>query len=259
MRRLAALMVTLMALLSACAAPVAGTPSPTASPITLDGTSWVVTQIKGAATVAEKQPTMAFADGKVGGNASCNNYSGGYTQQGGTLTIGPVAQTAMACADDTLTKQEAAFTGALGEVKQVRAAGTGAELLDTAGSPVLTLAPAPKVTPKPLVGTAWTLSGIVANQAVTSPVADTTVTMTLTDDSVSGKACNRFRGPVKIDGENLTVGPLASTKMACESEAESKQEATVLAILDEVTSYTIEADTLTLTAPDDKGLTFTAK
>jgi len=251
-------MLTLTALLSACAAPVTGTPSPAPSPITLHGTSWVVTHIKGAATLAERQPTMAFADAKVGGNASCNNYSGGYTQQGVTLTIGPVAQTAMACAEDTLTKQETAFTGALGEVKQVRAAGTGAELLDGSGSPVLTLAPAPKMTPKPLVGTTWTLSGIVANQAVSTPLVDTTVTMTLNDDSLSGKACNRFRGPVKIDGENLTVGPLISTKMACPTEQESKQEATVLATLDSVTSYEIEGDTLTLSAPDNKGLVFTA-
>ena len=122
----------------------------------------------------------------------------------------------------------------------------------------LTLAKAPDTPDKPLVGTAWTLSGIVSGDTAVSPVAGTSVTMTFTETAVSGKACNTFRGPVTVKDATIEVGPLASTKMACTNEAEGKQETSVLAILDAATGYSIEGDTLTLTAPDSKGLTFTA-
>ena len=259
MRMMAGLALSVVVLLTGCASSGAGTPSPSPTAPILEGTSWVVTRIATADTLAGKQPTMVFADGRVGGNASCNQYGTDFTQQGTTLTLGAnVAQTAMACAPDALMKQEAAFTAALVDVKGVRATDGGAELVDGAGAAVLTLASAPKPTPKPLVGTRWTLSGIVANEAVSSPLAETTVTVTFTDQALSGKACNTFRGPVKVDDQNLSVGPLMSTRMACPSEAEGKQESTVLAILDDVTGYTIEGDTLTLTAPDEKSLIFTA-
>ena len=38
------------------------------------------------------------------------------------------------------------------------------------------------------------------------------------DGRVSGKApCNRYFGAVKFNGTDVTIGPLASTKMACEA------------------------------------------
>ena len=61
-----------------------------------------------------------------------------------------------------------------------------------------------------------------------------------------------------ITDTTLTVGPIASTKMACPDEQEGKQEATVLAILQAVTEYVIDGETLTLSAPDDKKLVFKA-
>lgn len=246
-------------LLAACATP-AGVPSaaPSPSPLILDGTSWVAKQIKGAATLAEHQPTVAFAGGRVTGNASCNRYSAEFTQAGSSLTFGAVAQTAMACTDDKLNAQERAFSAALGEVTQVRSSAGGAELLNAAGEAVLTLAAAPVPTPKPLVGTEWTLSGIVSGDAVQSPLADTTVTMTLTDEALTGKACNTFRGSVTKTDSTIKVGPIMSTRMACPTEGEGKQESSVLAALGSVTSYAIEGDTLTLSGPDSKGLLFTA-
>lgn len=247
-----------MVLLTACASSGSPGASPSPSAPALAGTSWVVTQIKGNPTVATKQPTMQFADGRVAGNASCNGYTGDFSQTGSELHIGPVAQTAMACADDALNKQEQAFNAALGEVKGLRANGAGVELLTGSGDVALTLATAPVPSNKPLVGTTWTLSGIVTDNAVSSPVAGTTVTMTFTDKALSGKACNTFRGPVSVTGASIEVGPLASTKMACANEAEGKQETTVLAVLDASITYTIEGDTLTLTGPDTKGLIFTA-
>lgn len=244
-------------LLTACATATPGA-TPAASAPTLEGTSWVVTQIEGAPTIAEKQPTIAFADGNASGNASCNSYGTSFTQTDGTLKLGQVAITAMACTDAKLTAQEEAFAKALGTVTGVRGTSEAAELLNAGGTVALTLAPAPTVTPKPLVGTTWSLTGVVENEAVSSIVADTKVTLTFADDSLSGTACNTFRGSVTIKDSTLKVGPLATTRKACLNADEGKQESTVLGILEAATGYSIDGDVLTLTAPDNKGLVFAA-
>ncbi len=62
---------------------------------------WNLTSIAGgdlAALFTNKIPTMEItADGKVSGNAGCNNYHATYTLDGSTLTFGPVMSTKMAC------------------------------------------------------------------------------------------------------------------------------------------------------------------
>jgi heat shock protein HslJ len=59
---------------------------------------------------------------------------------------------------------------------------------------------------------------------------------------VSGFAgCNTFTGTFTTDGSTLTLGPLATTRMACERPA-SAVEATYLEALAGVTSWSIGAD-----------------
>lgn len=250
MRRLWAVALAVAMLFAGC--------SSTASAPTLDGTSWIVSQIKGDATLSDVQPTMTFGGARVSGQASCNTYSAGYTQTGASVHIDAVASTAMACLDPRRTAEETAFLAALAEVTQVRGTAQQVELLNASGVVVLTLAVPATKSAKPLVGTTWTLSGVLAGSAVTSPISGTTVSLTFTGTQVNGKACNTFRGPVKVAGATIAIGPLASTTMACPNEAEGKQETTVLSILDAATGYSIEGDTLTVTAPDAKGLTFSA-
>jgi putative lipoprotein len=120
---------------------------------------------------------------------------------------------------------------------------------------VLTLA---KVQDKPLEGTQWTLSGIVSTDAVSSPVANSTVTLTIADGTLSGKACNTFRGSVTAADGSFKAGPLMATKMACASKDLSTQETTVLKTLQAATTYTITGNDLTLKAEDGSGLVFTA-
>lgn len=44
------------------------------------------------------------------------------------------------------------------------------------------------------------------------------------DSIVSGRICNNFRGPGKLDGSVLTVEPIASTRMLCDFEGLSELE-----------------------------------
>jgi heat shock protein HslJ len=218
----------------------------------------VVTAISGTTTLADHQPTITFAGDQATGLASCNQFGAGFSQTGSTVKLTPGAMTAMACTPETVMTQEQAFTAALAATASVRSAGTGAELLDATGKVVLALKPAPAKTTKPLEGTTWQLSGIIANDAISSPVAGTTVTMQVNGDQLNGKACNTFSGQVKVDGTSFQAGPLMSTKMACPTAAESTQESAVLTGLQTATSYAIEGSTLTIKSADGSGLEFQA-
>jgi heat shock protein HslJ len=84
------------------------------------------------------------------------------------------------------------------------------------------------------------------------------VTLQVSGDQVSAKACNTFRGQVSVDGTTFKAGPLMSTKMACANPDESAQETAVFAAIEAATSYAIVGNTLTLKADDGTGLEFRA-
>lgn len=242
----------LVMLLAACATPAAPGDAPA-----LEGTRWAVTALHRSPTLETHRPTMDFVEGRVGGTTGCNSYGAGFTQSGSRLTLGSdVAVSAMACTDPDVMEQEAEVVAALPAVASLRASANGLELLDAAQQPVFTLTAA---VDKPLEGTTWTLSGIVTREAgVSSPVAGSNVTMTVTAGTLSGKACNTFRGPVTTADGNFRAGPLMSTKLACLSDELTRQETDVLAGLEAARRHRIERDTLTLTAADGTGLVFTA-
>ncbi|WP_129675431.1 META domain-containing protein [Candidatus Chloroploca sp. Khr17] len=76
----------------------------------LAGTSWVLTELNGAAPLSEGTPISAEFDdeGRVAGSAGCNRYFAGYTVADGALSITQAGSTMMAC-EDALMAQETAF------------------------------------------------------------------------------------------------------------------------------------------------------
>ena len=89
------------------------------------------------------------------------------------------------------------------------------------------------------------------NEAVTSPVAGSTVTATFTPDgNVAGSTgCNDYSGPYTLDGTSLTVGPLVSTKKACD-QALMDQESQFLTAMETPTTVETSGGTVTLRAAD---------
>ena len=88
-----------------------------------------------------------------------------------------------------------------------------------------------------LPGTSWVLVDLDG----TAPVGETPPTIAFDDQgTVTGTGgCNTFNGEVTIDGSDMSVGPLASTQMACEEDI-SNQEAAFFTALQDVTSYTVD-------------------
>ena len=69
---------------------------------------------------------------------------------------------------------------------------------------------------------------------------------------MSGNAgCNDYTGSYMVDGEVLTIGPLAATKKAC-GPAESTVETAFLTVMEKVATYSVSGDTLELKTADAK-------
>jgi heat shock protein HslJ len=96
-------------LLSACA-PGLPVPAATSTPVVIDlnqlyANPWALVAFGDPAnpTVVQQGTNLTAvfaADGTLSGFGGCNNFSGTYqAETNGTMTIGPLASTAMACAD----------------------------------------------------------------------------------------------------------------------------------------------------------------
>jgi len=226
-------------------------------PNALAGTSWTVTTINGAAPVPGSHPTMSFTGDQLALATGCNSGSAGYTLNGTAMTISNGAMTAMGCADD-LMNQESAFTASLAKVTRMSLTGDTLALQDASGQNLFTLTKATPAAAKPLEGTTWRLEAIRTGDTASSVVGGTVVTMQISAGTLSGKACNTFRGQITIDGDAVKIGPLASTKMACPSDDENRQEQTVLDRLAKATNYQITGSQLQLSDGTDNALEFTA-
>ena len=101
--------------------------------------------------------------------------------------------------------------------------------------------------PVTLPGSAWE----VTNFAGQSPLADHPITFEFdTEGNIAGDAsCNRFSGTCTIDGNTIKIGPLRSTRRACEPEI-MQQEQKFLALLSAATTWSIDGAALVLIAPE---------
>jgi heat shock protein HslJ len=124
-------------------------------------------------------------------------------------------------------------------------------LLLTACTSVVPAGPTPK-----LSGTSWTLSGILDGTTTTPAVEGPPLTVKFDGTSLTGKACNNFRAPYTLTGATISIGLAASTQMACVDASVMAQEAQVFGLLPTLTTVQLDGDTLTLTAPDGRGLKF---
>jgi heat shock protein HslJ len=105
-----------------------GTPS-------LAGT-WVVEDIQGDGIIDDSRVTLDFSEQRVAGHASCNSYQGNWSLDGGTLSIGDVAVTMMACPEG-LMNQERRFLDALAATDGIRFDDTDALFLTGDGEDLI--------------------------------------------------------------------------------------------------------------------------
>jgi heat shock protein HslJ len=83
----------------------------------LAGTVWTLVSYGPAdapvPAVAGAPVTAVFADQGVSGSAGCNSYNGPFVYSQNTITFGAMVSTLMACAEQEVSAQEAAYLAAL--------------------------------------------------------------------------------------------------------------------------------------------------
>jgi heat shock protein HslJ len=190
-----------------------------------------------------------FEDGRVSGSGGCNRFSGGWTGPVDALAIGPLAATMMACEEEAMAV-EGAVLRRLGEVARALVTNDRLDLL-AGDSRVLLRYRASLVT---LAGIAWHATGVNNGRGgVEGLLAGAEITATFGDDGhVAGSAgCNRYGGTWFVDGEALTIGPLATTRRLCPDPAgRMEQEAAFLAAMGRVATWRIDGQRLELRAGD---------
>ena len=224
-------------------------------------TEWVLVSYGDPANPTEAEPgipvTAIFSDeGQLSGISGCNSYSAGYTVEGETLTISPIASTMMMCTVGM--EQETAYLQALSGAESYQITGQTLVINYTVdGTPgALTFSSANL----PLVGTLWTLASMNGIQ----PAEEVTITAVFEvgDEAGSGTvagqaACNNYTGGYTVNDSNLTIGALATTMMMCE-ETIMQAEQEFLQTFQATQTYQIIGNTLLLQS-DQGMLTFTAE
>lgn len=103
----------------------------------------------------------------------------------------------------------------------------------------------------PLAGTHWRLTELPREEGfAVDPELRAHLVLDAEASRVSGSSgCNRLTGTYTQDGDALTFGPLAGTRMACPEPA-MDLERRFHAALEGVTGYSIDGEALTLEGPD---------
>lgn len=192
-------------------------------------------------------------DGQLSGFGGCNTFSGPVqAATDGTMTIGPLATTLMACADGM--DQETAYLSALQNARSFSFSSEGRLQIkygpETGANQMMVFI----IAAKSLTETNWVLvsSGDpAAPQPVPSGVVITAVFSS--DGFLSGSSgCNQYNVNYTQQDSQLTLGPLAITQMTCPTGMEAEQA--YLTALGTVGKYTISGPTLTLTYNQGAGV-----
>lgn len=239
------LVVLLLALiLAACRSATESTPVPTPDAAAaaqqseqaaaiLD-TTWTVQSFGGPeepiAGVDGTYPSINFILGRFNGYTGCNYFVGTYQAEGDTVRFDPPAVTTGFCDDEQLHQQQEAYMTMLVTANRYAFDGENISLFAD-DRQLMTLEP---LEPVPFEGTTWSyrfFQGELPEWQQVIP--DTSITAVFEGDAISGSAgCNEYNGTVTRNGDDITIGELASTrKMCAEPEGIMDQEERYLSAL----------------------------
>jgi heat shock protein HslJ len=191
---------------------------------------------------------IVFEASSISAKAGCNTMFGGYQFDENALMVGTLASTMMAC-DQALMDQDTWLGEFLTGLPTI--AYDGSSLILERDGVVITFA---EIADAPIEGTTWEVTGIVAEEAVSSVPADATATFTIADGTIDvDTGCNTGSGTVEVSLTSLTFGPIATTKMACADDVMAL-ETSVLSTLSGTVDYAIHGDTLLMTGENGDGL-----
>lgn len=253
-RRLtAAVLLALVAgLLAACGSDDGSGPGDTttteaAAPVTgsLAGREWVLDADESSIDLPDgASATLRVEGGTVSGIGPCNSYRGSIQVDGSSVTIGSLAETMMAC-ERPLMDAQSDFTAALRAVDTAEVDGDTL-VLRGADDTALTFT---AIDPAEQVLGDWAVTEVAKPDAIVGVRDGTSPTLTFAADGSMAvdTSCNTGNGPYELDGESIAIGPVAITERACtDPQGVMRQEARILAALDQAETLEVTPDRLTL-------------
>jgi heat shock protein HslJ len=237
-------------------------PETSADPAQLQN-SWLLIELNGRAPLTDREITLNIAADSLGGNGGCNSYGGSYELVDGRLLISDIFSTMMACLEEGVMEQEAAYFEALNSAVAFELTDNGQTLLlqNARGETILRYTLILPEANAELEGSLWSLTTIIANESASSLLAGSAVTLAFDIEAslISGTAgCNNYSAAYSMDGDKLDIGPAAATRMFCdEPEGLMAQESQFLTWLEEVEGYAVDGRQLTLILSDGRSLLFT--
>ena len=114
--------------------------TPTAA-VSLVGPNWSLTSLGGKSVLEGTKLTAAFSnEGGVSGSAGCNSYFGRARVEAGSLSVGPLGSTLMACGRDGVMEQERLYLASLQAATSYTIRGDELRLGPSAGEVTLVFA-----------------------------------------------------------------------------------------------------------------------
>ena len=205
----------------------------------LRGTRWI-TRIDNVTV------TLGFDDGAAFGISGCNAYRSRYVADEDALLVpGPTIGTLMMC-DPERMEVERRFLAVLDAVRSTSAGAGTLTLHDASGAALLTMRAPSK---DDLMG-AWSITSVHVPERDAVVGTDDGLDVDVTDETISGDTgCNRFHGPFRVEGQTMSIGPLATTRRAGTPD-EMEQERAILAAFASVTGWHLASDRIDLLRAD---------
>lgn len=105
----------------------------------------------------------------------------------------------------------------------------------------------------PLAGTVWVLTSLEGEP----PIEGTAPSLSFGEDTLGGSAgCNSFGGEYEVRSDQLKVGEIAATLMACDSAAVMEQERSYVAVLRSAQTFSFSDSELRITTAEGGELVF---
>jgi heat shock protein HslJ len=245
-----AILLSVLFLVSLTAVATSAT-HPSQGQIPYQGTKWVLSSLDGKSVLKGTTITLTFGKESVTGSAGCNFYSGKYkTDSPSSLTIQSIGVTRMFCGKPAgIMQQEREYINLLKNVKKYTV-NKNYLFLKTSDGRILVFNKMSHA-----IKTRWALNSLNDK----SILKDTSITLTLDDESVTGSAgCNFYSGKYKAnDAGSLTIQSIISTLKLCGKPAGiMQQEREYLNLLQNVKEYTITKNNLILKTNDGRELVF---
>jgi len=215
------------------------------------GQVWRWTALNGAESLQVAHPgryTLELrGDGRYAIRADCNTGSGAYQIEGSRISLLAGPLTRAACEPGSL---EGRFVALLGSVSGFLIGGDRLLLELGEGGGAMEFE---AVKPIALEGTSWLVHGYNNGKGgVVSVPGNATLHMMFTEDGkVAGSSgCNQYTGGYQLDGQQIRLGHVASTRKMCQGEDVMQREAAFLSALATVATWDVRGERLQLRRAD---------